>query len=75
MSGTIRWGGFLFGTKGQMLCSVMSVSHWSWATGELLGDEVVDVGTGAVERLSAKSDIKEKGWAVVSSSIFLGSWF
>lgn len=53
----------------------MSVSHWSWATGELLGDEVVDVGTGAGEHLSAKSDIKEKGWAVVSSSILLGSWF
>lgn len=75
MSGTIRWGGFLFGTKGRMLCSVMSVSHWSWAAGELLGDEVVDVGTGAGEHLSAKSDIKEKGWAVVSSSILLGSWF
>lgn len=75
MSGTIWWGGFLLGTKGLMLCSAMSVSHWSWATGKLLGDQVVDVGTGAGEHLSAKSDIKEKGWAVVSSSISLGSWF
>lgn len=29
-------GSFL-GQKGLMLCSAMSVSHWSWATGGLLG--------------------------------------
>ena len=45
MSGTRRWAGFLLGTKGLMLCSATSVSHWSWAAGERLGDEFVDVVT------------------------------